>query len=86
MNGAKLSDISSRTMLPSQVQFRVRLFAFNTVKTLVGRRCGGKCSRIKVAAKHLELLDHEDPADAFAITDDFMSAGRISGAQCVPIP
>ncbi|MCL2122905.1 MAG: AAA family ATPase [Desulfovibrionaceae bacterium] len=27
-----------------------------------------------------------DPADAFVITDDFMSAGRISGAEGIPIP
>jgi hypothetical protein len=26
------------------------------------------------------------PADAFVITDDFMSAGRISGALSIPIP
>jgi chromosome partitioning protein len=32
------------------------------------------------------LFDYDDPADAFAITDDFMSAGRISGAECIPIP
>jgi chromosome partitioning protein len=35
----------------------------------------------EVAAKHSELFDDEDPADAFVITDDFMSAGRISGHQ-----
>lgn len=40
----------------------------------------------KIAAKYPELFDYQDPADAFAITDDFMSAGRISGAQCIPIP
>lgn len=40
----------------------------------------------KVAAKYPELFDFEDPADAFAITDDFMSAGRISGSESIPIP
>jgi chromosome partitioning protein len=40
----------------------------------------------EVAAKHSELFDDEDPADAFVITDDFMSAGRISGALSIPIP
>ncbi|WP_313064723.1 ParA family protein [Achromobacter animicus] len=38
------------------------------------------------AAKYPELFDVDDPADAFAITDDFMSAGRISGAEGIPIP
>jgi chromosome partitioning protein len=40
----------------------------------------------KVAAKFPELFAQDDPADAFAITDDFMSAGRISGALSIPIP
>jgi len=38
------------------------------------------------AAKYPDLFDIDDPADAFAITDDFMSAGRISGAEGIPIP
>ncbi|WP_175767795.1 ParA family protein [Burkholderia cenocepacia] len=38
------------------------------------------------AAKYPQLFDVDDPADAFAITDDFMSAGRISGAEGIPIP
>ena len=40
----------------------------------------------EVAAKHSELFDDEDPADAFVITDDFMSAGRISGALSISYP
>lgn len=40
----------------------------------------------EVAAKHADLFDVDNPADAFVITDDFMSAGRISGAQSIPIP
>jgi chromosome partitioning protein len=40
----------------------------------------------EVAAKHADLFDVENPADAFVITDDFMSAGRISGALSIPIP
>jgi hypothetical protein len=39
-----------------------------------------------IAAKYPGLFDYDDPADAFAITDDFMSAGRISGAESIPIP
>jgi cellulose biosynthesis protein BcsQ len=39
-----------------------------------------------VAAQHPALFDYTDPADAFVITDDFMSAGRISGALSIPIP
>ena len=40
----------------------------------------------EVAAKYPNLFDVADPADAFVITDDFMSAGRISGAEGIPIP
>jgi chromosome partitioning protein len=40
----------------------------------------------EVAARYPQLFDYPDPADAFAITDDFMSAGRISGAESIPIP
>lgn len=39
-----------------------------------------------IAEKFPKLFDFEDPADAFVITDDFMSAGRISGAEGIPIP
>lgn len=38
------------------------------------------------AEKYPSLFDQFDPADAFVITDDFMSAGRISGAEGIPIP
>jgi chromosome partitioning protein len=38
-----------------------------------------------VAHKYRRLFDFSDPADAFAITDDFVSAGRISGAEAIPI-
>jgi hypothetical protein len=31
------------------------------------------------------MFDHPDPADAFVITDDFVSSGRISGAKSIPI-
>ena len=61
------------------------------VVTMVGARSATKgvkdlASQIyierayRVAAKHSDLFDFEDPADAFVITDDFMSAGGISGA------
>jgi cellulose biosynthesis protein BcsQ len=39
---------------------------------------------LRTASKHPHLFDGE-PADAFVITDDFMSAGRISGAKSIPI-
>jgi len=39
---------------------------------------------LRIANRHPELFDG-DPADSFAITDDFMSAGRISGAKSIPI-
>lgn len=67
------------------------------VMTMVGARSPKKgvkdlASRMyverayKVAAEFPQLFDFEDPADAFAVTDDFMSAGRISGAECIPLP
>lgn len=40
---------------------------------------------LRVAEKHRELFDMDEPSDAFVITDDFMSAGRISGAKSTPI-
>jgi chromosome partitioning protein len=40
----------------------------------------------EVVAKHADLFDAEYPADAFIVTDNFMSAGRISGALSIPIP
>lgn len=39
---------------------------------------------LDIASNYPELFDG-DPTDAFAITDDFVSAGRISGAESVPI-
>lgn len=40
---------------------------------------------IGIAEKHAALFSHNDPSDAFVITDDFHSAGRISGAERIPI-
>lgn len=40
---------------------------------------------IEIAEKYATLFHHEDPSDAFVITDDFHSAGRISGAERKPI-
>jgi hypothetical protein len=40
---------------------------------------------IKIAEKYGELFDYPDPTDAFVITDDFVSSGRISGAKSIPI-
>lgn len=40
---------------------------------------------LSIAEKYLDLFDFEDPRDAFSITDDFMSTGRISGAKGIPI-
>ena len=38
-----------------------------------------------IAAKYPQLFDFPEPADSFVITDDFVSAGRISGAKSIPI-
>ncbi|MBP9182869.1 MAG: ParA family protein [Fuscovulum sp.] len=40
---------------------------------------------IAIAEKHAGLFDYDDPSDAFVVTDDFVSAGRISGAKSIPI-
>lgn len=38
-----------------------------------------------IAEKYHHLFDYKEPADAFVITDDFVSSGRISGAKSIPI-
>jgi chromosome partitioning protein len=40
---------------------------------------------LDIAEQHSELFDYADPADAFVVTDDFVSSGRISGAKSIPI-
>jgi chromosome partitioning protein len=40
---------------------------------------------IDIAERYASLFAHDDPSDAFVITDDFHSAGRISGAERIPI-
>ena len=40
---------------------------------------------IKIAEEYAPLFNYDDPSDAFVITDDFHSAGRISGARRIPI-
>lgn len=40
---------------------------------------------IAIAEKYSSLFDFDDPADAFVVTDDFVSSGRISGAKSIPI-
>jgi hypothetical protein len=38
-----------------------------------------------IAEQYAPLFAVDDPSDAFVITDDFHSAGRISGAKRIPI-
>jgi chromosome partitioning protein len=40
---------------------------------------------LDIAERYPQLFDDEDPTEAFAVTDDFVSSGRISGAKSVPI-
>jgi chromosome partitioning protein len=40
---------------------------------------------LAIAEKYSSLFDYDDPADAFIVTDDFVSSGRISGAKSIPI-
>ena len=39
----------------------------------------------RLAEKHADLFAGDDPRDCFVISDDFVSAGRISGAKSIPI-
>jgi hypothetical protein len=40
---------------------------------------------IDLAEKNAHLFGVSEPSDAFVLTDDFHSAGRISGAKRIPI-
>lgn len=40
---------------------------------------------LDIAGEYPELFDYESPTEAFAVTDDFVSSGRISGAEGIPI-
>lgn len=40
---------------------------------------------LEIAEKYHAAFDVDDPADAFVLTDDFVSSGRISGAKSIPI-
>lgn len=40
---------------------------------------------LKIAERYAHAFDYDDPADAFVLTDDFVSSGRISGAMSIPI-
>ncbi len=66
------------------------------VMTMVGARSNTKSvsdrasimyieRALEIAQKYPQLFNHSDPSDAFVITDDFVSAGRISGAKSIPI-
>lgn len=40
---------------------------------------------LELSERYASLFNHSNPSDAFVITDDFHSAGRISGAERTPI-
>ena len=40
---------------------------------------------LAIAEKYAFAFAADDPADAFVLTDDFVSSGRISGAKSIPI-
>jgi chromosome partitioning protein len=40
---------------------------------------------LAIAENHAGLFEYADPADAFVVTDDFVSSGRISGAKSILI-
>jgi hypothetical protein len=40
---------------------------------------------LDIAMKYPALFDFDNPADAFVVTDDFVSSGRISDAKSIPI-
>ncbi|MEH3041484.1 MAG: ParA family protein [Sphingomonas paucimobilis] len=66
------------------------------VMTMVGARSTQKGVKDRASLMYIERaydiayqnkhLFDKDPADAVVITDDFVSAGRISGAEGIPIP
>jgi len=64
------------TMVGSKSQ--IRATPDSASKMYIGRAIG-------IAEKYPALFDYSDPADSFVITDDFVSAGRISGAKSIPI-
>jgi chromosome partitioning protein len=39
----------------------------------------------RLAEKHADLFSRTDPRDCFVVSDDFVSAGRISGAKSIPL-
>ena len=60
--------------------------ARSSTKSVVDRASQMYIERaVAIAEKYHKLFDHQDPRDAFAITDDFVSSGRISGAESMPI-
>ena len=40
---------------------------------------------IAIAEKYPSVFGHNDPSDAFVLTDDFHSPGRFSGTKRIPI-
>ena len=40
---------------------------------------------LRLAEKHMALFDHADLREAFVITDDFGTAGRVSGGKSISI-
>jgi cellulose biosynthesis protein BcsQ len=40
---------------------------------------------LAIVEKYKQLFDYDDPSDAFVVTDDFVSSGRISGAKSIPL-
>lgn len=40
---------------------------------------------LDIANKHADLFSEDDPADCFYLLDDFLSSGRISGKQRIPL-
>jgi chromosome partitioning protein len=66
------------------------------VMTMVGSKSQKKSTPDQASRMYIEralerameyhtLFAHDDPSDAFVLTDDFHSAGRISGAKRIPI-
>lgn len=66
------------------------------VMTMVGSKSQKKATPDNASRMYVEralalseqnshLFNHDDPSDSFVLTDDFHSAGRISGAKRIPI-
>lgn len=76
--GLSTPKISAIVMTMVGSRSRLEATPDNASKMYIERAIG-------IAERYSQLFYYDDPADAFVITEDFHSAGRISGAERLPI-